>query len=107
MRVPRIQFGDNLVQIKAMRLANVQHSGPNDWRPNIVLSVPQIDLSARADRKMVNLYVYLRNFTKKSQFYRADTQIKNIKMIFLQDPSSAKKKPLRTVLCVSAYLCIF
>ncbi len=33
------------------------------WRPNRVLSVPQIDLSARTeDRKMVNLYVYLGNF---------------------------------------------
>jgi len=37
-----------------------------------VLSVLQIDLSARADRKMVNLYVYLRNFTKKPRFYRTD-----------------------------------
>ena len=87
MRVPRIQFGDNLVQIKAMRLANVQHSGPNDWRPNIVLSVPQIDLSARADRKMVNLYVYLRNFTKKSRFDRTNnTQIKNNKTVILVFP---------------------
>jgi hypothetical protein len=87
VRVPRIQFGDNLVHIKAMRLANVQHSGPNDWRPNIVLSVPQIDLSARADRKMVNLYVYLRNFTKKSRFDRTNnTQIKNNKTVILVFP---------------------
>jgi hypothetical protein len=28
--------------------------------------VPQIDLSVCTDRKMVNLYVYLRNFTKFS-----------------------------------------
>jgi len=35
---------------------------------NRVLSVPQIDLSVCADRKMVNLYVYLRNITKKSRF---------------------------------------
>jgi hypothetical protein len=46
------------------------------WRPNRVLSVPQIDLSAGADRKMVNLDVYLRNFTNKSRFYRTDMQIK-------------------------------
>ena len=74
MRVPRIQFGDNLAQIKAMRLANVQTFGSNVWH-NRVLSVLQIDLSACTDRKMVNLYVYLRNFTKKSRFYRTDTQI--------------------------------
>ena len=84
-----------------------KHSGPNVWHPNRVLSVPQIDLSVCSDRKMVSLYVYLRNFTKKSQFHRAGTQIKNIKMVFLRVPSSAKKKPSRTVLCVSAYLCIF
>ena len=60
-----------------------KHLVPNVWHPNRVLSVPQIDLSARADRKMVNLNVYLRNFTKKLQFYRAGMQIKNIKMVFL------------------------
>ncbi len=75
VRVPRIQLGDNLVQIQAMRLANVQTFGLNVWWPNRVLSVPQIDVFACADIKMVNLYVYLRNFTKKSWFYRTDTQI--------------------------------
>ena len=75
MRVPRIQFGDNLMQIKVMRLVNVQTFGLNVWHPNRVLSVLQIDLSVCADRKMVNLYVYLRRFTNKSQFYRTDTQI--------------------------------
>ena len=34
-------------------------------------------------------------------------QIKNIKMVFLRVPSSAKEKKFNTVLCVSAYLCIF
>jgi hypothetical protein len=53
------------------------------------------------------LYVYLRNITKKSQFYRADTQIKNIKMVFLRVPLSVKENKFKTVLCVSAYLCIF
>ena len=48
MRVPRKRIGDNLVQIKAMRLANVQIFNPNVWRPNRVLSVPR--LSARADK---------------------------------------------------------
>ncbi len=76
VRAPRIQIGDNLAQIKVMRLANDQTFDPNVWRPNRVLSVPQIDLSARADRKMVNLCVYLRKFTKKSRFYRTDTQIR-------------------------------
>ena len=69
--------------------------------------VPQIDLSVCTDRKIVNLYVYLGNFTKKSQFYRADTQIKNIKMVFLRVPSSVKENKFKTVQCVSAYLCIF
>ena len=38
VRVPRIHIGDNLAQIKAMRLANVQTFGSNVWRPNINLS---------------------------------------------------------------------
>ena len=67
--------------------------------------MPKIDLSVCADRKMVNLYVNLRYITKKSQFYRADTQIKNIKMVFLRAPLSAKENKFYTVLCVSAYLC--
>jgi hypothetical protein len=32
-----------------------------------LLSVPQIDLSARVDRKMVIFYVYLHYFTKKAR----------------------------------------
>jgi hypothetical protein len=76
VRAPRIRIGDNLAQIKVMRLANVQTFDPNVWHPSRVLSVPQIDLFACADRKMVNLCVYLRNFTKKSRFYRTDTQIR-------------------------------
>ena len=47
VRVPRIHIGDNLAQIKAMRLANVQTFGSNVWRPNINLSAPQIDFSWR------------------------------------------------------------
>jgi hypothetical protein len=38
---------------------------PNVWQIDRVLSVPQIDLSAHADRKMVILYVYLRICTTK------------------------------------------
>ena len=53
---PRIQIGNNLAQIKVMLLANVQIFGSQCWRPNRVLSVPQIDLSVCADRKMVNLH---------------------------------------------------
>jgi hypothetical protein len=43
------------------------------------LAAPQIDLSVCTDRKIVNLYVNLGNFTKKSRFYRADTQIKKLR----------------------------
>ena len=68
VRVPRIHVGDNLAQIKAMRLANVQTFGSNVWRRNRVLSAPQIDFGCGTDRKMVIFYVYLRNITKKSQF---------------------------------------
>jgi hypothetical protein len=73
--------------------------GSNVWRLDRLLSVPQIDLSARTDRKMVIFYVYLRYFTKKSQLYRRDTQI--------EKNWCAKEKPLHTILCVSVYLYIF
>ncbi len=68
VRVPRIHIGDNLAQIKAMRLANVQTFGSNVERLNRVLSAPQIDFSCGTDRKIVVFYVYLRNIIKKSQF---------------------------------------
>ena len=55
--VPRIHIDDNLAQIKAMRLANVQTFGSNVWRPNRVLSAPQIDYICGADRKMVIFYM--------------------------------------------------
>ncbi len=77
--VSRILLCNNLAQNRAMRLANAYPEGPNVWRLHRLLSVPQIDLSARADRKMVILYVYLHYFTKKSQLYRIeDTQIKKV-----------------------------
>jgi hypothetical protein len=57
VRVPRIHIGDNLAQLIAMRLANVQTFRSNVWRPNINLSAPQIDFSCGADRKMVIFYV--------------------------------------------------
>ena len=107
VRVPRIRIGDNLAQIKAMRLANVQTFGSNVWRPNINLSAPQIDFSCGADRKMVIFYVYLRNITKKSRFWRRYADKKKIKMVILRVPSSAKENKFNTVLCVSAYLLIF
>ena len=74
--IPRVLLGDNLAKSRAMRLANAYTEGPNVWHLHRLLSVPQIDLSARADRKMVIFYVYLRYFTKKSRLYRTDTQIK-------------------------------
>jgi hypothetical protein len=48
------------------------------------LAAPQPDLSVCADRKIVILYVYLHNFTKKSRFYRAATQIENFSMVFFR-----------------------
>ncbi len=74
--VPRILLVDNLAQNREMRLANAYPEGPNVWHLHRLLSVPQIDLSACADRKIVILYVYLRYFTKKSRLYRTDTQVK-------------------------------
>ncbi len=65
--IPRILLGDYLAKSRAMFLANAYWRGPNVWRLDRLLSVPQIDLSARADRKMVIFYVYLRYFTKKSR----------------------------------------
>jgi hypothetical protein len=80
-----------------------KHLGPHVWRPNRVLSVPQIDLSVCTERKMVNLYVYLRNFIKKSRFYRADTQLKNIKMVFLR----LRRKNLRAQSYAYLLICVF
>ncbi len=77
MKVPRIQLGDYLAKSRAMRLADAYLESPNVWHLDRVLSVPQIDLSACVDRKMVILYVYLRICTKKTQFYRTDMQIKS------------------------------
>ena len=59
VRVPLIHIGDNLAQIKAMCLANVQTFGSNVWRPNRVLSAPQIDSICGV------FYVYLRNILHK------------------------------------------
>ena len=81
VRVPRIHIGDNLAQIKAMRLANVQTFGSNVWRPNINLSAPQIDFSCGADRKMVIFYVYLRYITKKSRFWRRYADKKKLRWL--------------------------
>jgi hypothetical protein len=69
VRVTRLQLGNNLVQSRAMRLANVQTFGPQclaSKRPKTEFYLR--DLSVCADRKTVNLYVYLRNITNKSQF---------------------------------------
>jgi hypothetical protein len=96
--VPRILLGNNLAQNRAMHLENAYPEGPNDWCLHRLLSVPQIDLSAHADRKMVILYVYLHYFTKKSQLYRTDMQIKKI---------IVQTKNLRTPSYVYLRSCIF
>jgi hypothetical protein len=72
--VPRILLGDYLAQNRAMFLANayLERSQCLASRDRL-LSVPQIDLSARADRKMVIFYVYLRYFTQKSQIQNRKT----------------------------------
>ena len=58
VRFPHTRIGNNLAQLKATLLANVQTFDPNVWRPNRVLSLPHLDLSACAE-KMVIFYVYL------------------------------------------------
>ena len=73
--------------------------GPNVWRLDRLLSVPQINLSARADRKMVIFYVYLRYFTKKSRLCRTDTQIKKKFVV--------QRKNLRTPSYAYLRICIF
>jgi hypothetical protein len=85
VRVPRIHIGKNLAQIKAMRLANLQTFGSNVWRPNIYLSVPQIDFSCGADRKTVIFFVYLRNITKKSRFWRRHADKKKIRWLSFEE----------------------
>ena len=72
---------------------------PDVWRLDRLLSVPQIDLSARADRKMVIFYVYLRYFLKKSQFYKTDMQIKIIETVC--KVKTFAHHPMR--ICVSVY----
>ncbi len=73
--------------------------GPNVWHLDRLLSVPQIYLSARADRKMVIFYVYLRYLTKKSRLYRTDdTQIKKF---------GVWRKNLRTPSYAYLHICIF
>jgi hypothetical protein len=72
--------------------------GPNVWRLDRLLSVLQIDLSARADRKMVIFYVNLRYFTKKARLYRTDMQMKKIVV---------QTKNLRTPSYAYLHICIF
>jgi hypothetical protein len=71
--------------------------GPNVWRLDRLLSVPQIGLSAHADRKMVIFYDYLRYFTKKSQLLRTDMQIKKF---------GVRRKNLRTPTYAYLRICI-
>ena len=69
---------------------------------NRVLSVPQIDLSVFADKNMVNLYACMHTITKKSQFYRADTQVKILRWFsFVCEEKIFAHCPMH--ICVSVY----
>ena len=83
VRVPRIHIGDNLAQIKAMRLANVQTFGSNVWRPNINLSAPQIDFRLRflsaphaAQIEKWSFFMCSCVISQRNHDFRTDTQIK-------------------------------
>jgi hypothetical protein len=65
--VPRILLGNYLAQKKAMFLANAYLERSQYLASRQTFICAQIDLSARADRKMVIFYVYLHYFTKKSR----------------------------------------
>jgi hypothetical protein len=75
VRVPCIHIGDNSAQIKAMRLANVQTFESNVWRPNRVLSTPQIDSICGVDRKMVIFMCICIILSQINHDFSADTQI--------------------------------
>ncbi len=95
--VPPILLGDYLAKSRAMFLPNAYLERSRLDRLFLV-SVPQIDLSARTDRKMVIFYIYLHYFTKKSRIQNRYADKKN---------RCAKEKRSHTVLCVSAYLYTF
>jgi hypothetical protein len=65
--------------------------------------VPQIDLSVFADKNMVNLYACMHTITKKSQFYRADTQVKILRWFSFvcKEKIFAHDCPIH--ICVSVY----
>ncbi len=93
-----ILLGDYLAQSRAMFLVNAYLERSQCLASRQTLSVPQIDLSAQADRKMVIFYVYLRYFTKKSRLYRTDMQIKK---------NGVRRKNLRTPSYAYLLICIF
>jgi hypothetical protein len=95
----RTLLGNNFAHIKAMRLANVYLERSQCLASRQILSVLQIDLSARADRKMVIFYVYLLYFLKKSRFHRTDTQVKTIPSVC--EGKTFTHSPMR--ICVSVY----
>ena len=106
VRVPRIRIGDNLAQIKAMHLANVQTFGSNVWHPNINLSAPQIDFSCGADRKMA-IFMCICVISQRNHNFGADTRIiKEIRWLsfeFLRMQRKISSTPsyvyLRSCLC--------
>jgi hypothetical protein len=96
--VPGILLGNYLVQSRAMFLANAYLHLSQCLASRQTLSVPQIDLSAHADRKMVifmSICVIYKEITILQNRY-ADKQF-----------GVQRKKPSHTILCVSAYLYIF
>ena len=80
--VPHTLLGGYLAQSRAMFLANayLERSQCLASRLTFICAADRY-LSARANRKMVIFYVYLRYFLKKSRFYRTDMQIKIIETV--------------------------
>ncbi len=96
--VPYVLLGNNLAQSRAMHLANacLERSQCLASRDRL-LSVPQIDLSACADRKMV-IFMSICIISQRNHEYRTDTQTKKIVV---------RTKNLRTPSYAYLRICIF
>ena len=93
-------IGNNFAHIKAMLLENayLERSQCLASRQTFICAADRF-ISARADRKMIIFYVYLRYFLKKSQFHRTDTQVNTIPSVC--EGKTFTHSPMR--ICVSVY----